>query len=119
MPSGEFEPAIIGLKPAGVIEHARLQRADIAGKPLPGRRRHQIKARSGTARAQIDDNHQPPDAALLVLLGQSVDFAVDGRGDLLVDEASRIERKIAEQRRREQDENRQINQRQLERRGAQ
>ena len=36
-----FKPAIIGLQPTGVIEYARLQRADIAGKPLPGRRRHQ------------------------------------------------------------------------------
>jgi hypothetical protein len=102
-----------------MIEHTRLQRADIAGKPLAGRRRYEIKAGSGAARAQIDDNHQPPDAALLVLVGQSVDFTVDGRGDLLVDEASGIERKIAEQRRREQDKNRQINQRQLERRSAQ
>ena len=114
-----FEPPIIGFQPAGMIEHAGLERADIAGKPLPGRRRHQIKARARAPRAQIDDDHQPPDAALLVLFGQSVDFAVDGRGDLLVDQASRIEREIAEQRRREQNEYRQIDQRQLERRGAQ
>ena len=101
-----------------MIEHAGFQRADIAGKPLPGRRRHQIKARTRPPRPQIDDDHQAPDAALGILLGQPVDLAGDGRGDLLGDQAARIEREIAEQRRREQHEDRQIDQRQLERGGA-
>ena len=113
-----FEPAIIGFEPARMVEHAGLERADIAGEPLARRRRHQIKARSRTPRTQIDDDHQPPDAALGILLGQPVDLAVDGRGDLLGDQTPRIEREIAEQRRREQNEDREIDQRQLERRGA-
>ena len=33
---GLVEPAIGGLGPAGLFEHARRQRADIAGEPLAG-----------------------------------------------------------------------------------
>ena len=114
-----FEPAIIGFEPARMIEHAGLQRADIAGKPFAGRRGDEIKARSRPPRAQIDDDDQTSDAALSVLLAQPGDFGIDRRRDLLGDQSARIEREIAEQRKREDDEDQQINQRQLERRGAQ
>ena len=66
-----FEPAIVGFEPTRMIEHARLERADIAGEALPGRRRDQIEARTRSPRAQIDDDDQPPDAALSILLAQA------------------------------------------------
>ena len=114
-----FEAAVIGFEPARMIEHAGLQRADIAGKPFACRRGDQIEARSRPPRAQVDDDDQAPDAALSVLLAQPGDFGVDRRRDLLGDQTARVEREIAEQRRREDDEDHQIDQRQLERRGAQ
>ena len=86
---------------------------------LPRRRGDEIKARSRPPRAQVDDDDQAPDTALSVLLAQPGDFGIDRRRDLLGDQTARIEREIAEQRRREDDEDQQINQRQLERRGAQ
>ncbi len=41
---GLLEPAIGGLDPALPFEDAGLKRADIAGKPLAGRRGDEIKA---------------------------------------------------------------------------
>ena len=70
-----LEPAIGGLEPARMVEDARLQRADIAGEPFPGRRGDEVEARAGTPRAQIDDDDQSPEAAFAVLPGQPADFA--------------------------------------------
>jgi hypothetical protein len=49
------------------------------------------------------------------LLGQAGDLGVDGVGDLLGDEAARVEREIAEQKDGKQREHGQIDQCQLER----
>ncbi len=60
----------------------------------------------------------PTDAAALELFIELGDFGVDGRGDLLVDEALRVPGEVAEQRSREQRKEKQIDQRQAKRRGA-
>src|SRR6185312_1672782 len=111
--------AIRGFVPARMVEHVGLQRADIAGQALPVRRRDQIKARSRLARAYLHGREQPPQTALVVLIGQAADLARDRVGDLLGDQAPGVEREIGEQRRGKQDEDQQIDERQLERRGAQ
>src|SRR5262249_19545392 len=90
-----IEPAIGGLDPAGPIEDSRLERSHVAGKALPNRSGEQIEARAGTSRADVDDGHKPPDATALVLLGEPIDFGTDGGGDLLRDQAPRIEREKA------------------------
>ena len=116
---GLFDAAIGGFEPTRMVEHARLERADIAGKPLPVRRGDQIEVRSRPARAQIDKQHEPPDTGLGVLVAQAHDFAGDHAGDLFVDQAARIEREVAEQRSRKHHKNKKIDERQLERRRAQ
>ena len=93
MPLGIVEAAIDRLGPAGLVEHACAERADIAGEPLAGERGDQIEARSRPPRARIDDEDQPADAALIVLLGQAGDFGVDRVGDLLGDQAARVQAK--------------------------
>ena len=112
------DPVINGLGPARIIEHARRQRGDVAGERLAGEVGDDIEARARPARARIDHDHQAPDAALPVLLGQAGDLGIDRIGDLFVDQAAGIEGEIAEQKRREQREHGQIDQRQLERGGA-
>ena len=104
--------------PARLVEDARCERADIAGQSLALERRHQIKTRPRPARAPLDHQHQPADAALPVLLGQAGDLGIDRIGDLFGDETAGVEREITEQERGKQRENRQIDQRQLERGGA-
>src|SRR5581483_10965476 len=89
-----------------------------AGERLSVRRRHQIQAGAGAARAAVDHKHQAGDAAETILIGKTADLGVDGVGDLLVDETARVERKIAEQKSGEERKNGQIDQRQLERGGA-
>ncbi len=113
------EPAIARLGQAGLVEHARLQRADVAGEPFAGRRGDQVEVGAGPARAGIDQEHQPADAALLVELGEPVDLGVDRLGDLLGDEAAGGPGEITDQHRGEQREHRQIGERQLEGRRAQ
>ena len=113
-----FEPAIVGFEPTGMIEHARLKRADVTGEALPGRRRDQIEARTRSPRTQVDDDDQPPDAALSILLAQAADLGIDRCRDLLGDQAARIERKVAQQRCRKHNENQQIDERQPESRCA-
>ena len=118
---GQFrllEAPIGGLDPALGLQDAGLERADIAGKPLPGRGGDEIEARAGPARADIDDDDEPPDAGLVVLVGQRRDLGVDGADDLLVDETAGIEGEIADQEGREQREHHEIDERQLERRRA-
>ena len=109
------EPAIDGLRPAGLVEHAGRERADIAGERLPGRRGHEIKARARTQRAVFQDQHEAAQSADRVLLGQHRDLGLDRRGDLLGDEAAGVEREIGEQRGRVENEYQQIDQRQPER----
>jgi hypothetical protein len=92
------EPAIDGLRPAGLFDHAGRERPDIAGERLPGRRGHQIKARARTQRAVLQDQHEAAQSADRVLLGQHRDLGLDRRGDLLGDEAAGVEREIGEQR---------------------
>ena len=101
-----------------MLQHALAQQADIAGKPVAGERGDEIEARSRPPRPRIDDEHQPPDAALVVLLGQAGDLGVDRAGDLLGDQAPRVPGEIAEQEGRKQREDREIDQRQLERGGV-
>ena len=69
---GIVEAAIDRFGPAGVLEHALAEQADVAGKPVAGERGDEIEARSRPARARVDDEDEPPDAALGVLLGQPV-----------------------------------------------
>ncbi len=113
-----IKPAVDGFGPARIVEDARRQRGDVAGERLAGEIGDDIKARAWPARARIDYDHQPPDAALPVLLGQAGDLGIDRIGNLLVDQAAGIEGEIAEQKHREQCEHGQIDQRQLERGGA-
>ena len=115
---GFVEPPVDGFGPARIVEDARRQRGDVAGERLAVKGGDEIEARAGPARARVDDDHQPADAALPVLLGQAGDLGIDGIGDLLGDQPAGVEREIAEQKRREQREHGQIDQRQLERGGA-
>src|SRR5262252_1640465 len=117
-PFGRFQAMVVGFKPSGTIEHARLERTDIAREPLPGRCRDQIEARSRTARTHIDHYHEPPQSALAILLRKASNLAVDRSRDLFGDKASGIQREIAKQRRREQNEDAEIDQRQFESGGA-
>ena len=112
------EAAIDRLGPAGVLEHALAEQADIAGEPVAAERGDEIEARSRPARARVDDEDQPPDAALVVLLGQAGDFGVDRASNLLGDQTPRVPGEIAEQERRKQREHGEIDQRQLERGGV-
>ena len=109
------EPAIDGFRPAGLVEHAGRERADIAGERLAGRGGHQIEARAGPQRAVLHDQDELAQAADGVLLGQAGDLGVDRLGDLLGDEAAGIEREIGEQRRRVERKYHQIDQREPER----
>ena len=68
---GIVEPAIDRFGPADVLQHALAQQADIAGEPVAAERRDEIEARSRPPRPRVDDEHQAPDAALVVLLGQA------------------------------------------------
>ncbi len=113
------EAAIGGLGPAWGLEDAGRERADIAREPLPGRGRHQIKARTGTPGARVDDEDEAADAALAVLLGEPGDLGIDRLGDLLGDQPAGVPGEIAQQEGREQHENSEIDERQLERRRAQ
>ena len=101
-----------------MIKRAGLERADIAGKPLSGLRGDKIEARSRPARAQVDDEHEPAEAADLVLLGQPADLGIDGVGDLLGNQAPRVPHKEGEQKGGEQREQDEISQRQPECSGA-
>ena len=101
-----------------MVERARLQRANIARKLLAGRCRYHEKVRARPASPLIDNGHQTPNAALLVLLSEHIDFGVDPVGDLLGNKPARVQREIAQQRNRENDKDQQVHQRQLKRRRA-
>ena len=119
--SAEFrllQAPVGGLDPALGLQDAGLERADIAGEPLPGRSGDEIEARAGPARAHVDDDDEPPDAGLVVLTGQRIDLGIDDADDLLVDETAGIEGEIAEQEGGEQRKHDEIDQRQLECRRA-
>ena len=113
-----LEPAIGGLDPALGLQDAGLERADIAGEPFPGRGGDEIEARSGPARAHVDDADQAPDAGLVILRVEELELGVDDADDLLVDETAGVEGEISEQKGGEQRKDDQIDQRQLECRGA-
>ena len=114
-----FEPAIDAFGPARPVENASGQRADIAGEPFPRRGGNEVEARARPPRPEIDDEDEASDAALAVLLRQPGDLGIDRLGDLLGDQAPGIPGEIAEQERREQRKDRQVDQRQLERGRAQ
>ena len=115
---GFVEPVIGGLGPARIVEDAGLQRGDVSGQRLAGIGGDEIKARARAARTRIDHDHQAPDAAEPVLLRQAGDLGIDRLVDLFGDQAAGVEGEIAEQKRREQRKHGQIDQRQLERGGA-
>src|SRR5262249_561152 len=66
-----------------------------------------------------DDEHEPADTALAILLGQAGDLRIDRLRDLLGDQPTRIPSEITEQESGKQREHSEIHQRQLERRRAQ
>ena len=115
---GRVEPPIGGLDPAFLVEDARLERGDVAGDPLAERGGEQVEARARPARADLDHLADAHDAAALVLFGEARDLGIDRGGDLLGDQAARIEGEEEQQQRRVQREQHQIDERQAERRRA-
>ena len=115
---GIVEPAIDRFGPAGCSSTPSPSRPTLPASPSPLNVGNEIEARARPARARIDDEDEPPDAALGVLLGQAGDFRVDRASDLLGDQPPRVPGEIAEQKRREQREHGEIDQRQLERGGV-
>jgi len=90
----------------------------LPASPSPGRSGDEIEARSGTARTHVHNTDKPPDAGLIVLHLEQLKLGVDNSDDLLVDQAAGIEGEIAEQESGEQRKDDEIDQRQLECRGA-
>ena len=115
---GIVEPPVHSLGPTGMLQHALAEHADVSGQSIAGESRDQIEARPRPARPRIDGDHQPPDSALAVLLGETGDLGVNRAGDLLGDQPPRVPGEIAEQEGREQREDSEIDQRKLERGGV-
>ncbi len=112
------EPPVGGLRPAGLVEDARRQRADIAGEPLARRGGDEIEAGARPPRAIVDDEDEAADSALAVLLGKAGDLRVHRLGDLLGDQAAGVPGEIAEQQHGKDGEHREVDQGELERRRA-
>ena len=112
------EPPVFGLRPAGALHHAGVERADIARQPLAVRGRHEIEAGARPARTGVDDQDKAADARKPVLLGKARDLGIHRLGDLLGDEPARVPREVAEEKGGEKREDREIGERQLERRRA-
>src|SRR5215471_20720567 len=73
---GVVEPPIGGFRPAGCFENAGGERSDVTRQSFPRARGDEVKARAGPTRPRIDDEHEPPDAALAILFGQAGDLRV-------------------------------------------
>ncbi len=109
---------ISGLELPRLVEDAGRQRADIAGDALAERRGDEIERGAGRARAPLDDIDEAPQSAEPILLGKAVDLGLDGGVELVVEEALRVPRHVAEGREREEREHHQIGEGELEGRGA-
>jgi hypothetical protein len=112
------QPPIGGFRPSGGRHDARRERADIAADSPPLRRGHEVKIGAGTQRPVLDRADQPEQAASPIDVADFADFRVHRGGDLLGDQPARIPGEIAQQRGGKQRKQKQIDQRQAKRRGA-
>ena len=112
------KPSIGGLRPAQGRHHAWRQRADIAADRLSRRGGEEIKIGSRTQRAVADGPSQPLQSPPIVDVVDLAGFGVHRGGDLLGDEAARVPGEIGQQRSGKEREQKQIDQRQPKRRGA-
>src|SRR5262249_56697878 len=80
------EAAVGGLDPAGAVEHAGGERADVAGEPFAGEGRYEIEVRAGPLRAAFDHDDEPADALEAILIGEPGDLRVHRLLDLLRDQ---------------------------------
>ena len=112
------KPPVGGFGPARFRHHARCQRADIAGERLSRRRGHKVEIGARPQRAVLERENQSAQSAPPEDLADLAGFRVHRGSDLLGNQPARVPGEIAKQRRGEQRKQKQIYQRQPERRGS-
>jgi len=105
---------IFDLALAGAVERAGRDRLDIAGDALAHRRGDEIERGTGRPRTTIDDVDDTADAALALLLGQALNLGIDGRADLVVEQALSVPGDVTQHEGGEKREDDEIGRRQLE-----
>lgn len=109
--------AVTRLALTRIREHRGGNIPDIADHVLAARGGYQVQRSAGLPRSALDHGDQPAQAAGIVLLRQAVDLGIDGGDDLVVQDCPGVPGDVAERQEGAEGEDRQIGDRQLERRG--